>query len=297
MLRLLMKKLLFKEHDGLFALVLSFIFHAFIILSIILNAGNISSIFAYDKKPDDKKEIEDNYVFLVETPDKEEEENKEDTPFASDKSLRSKGSENIRPSTFFSDSSIFSFFSIPENSAAAAVERAPFEANENGELKDNRVINNNTVETYKPKNPSSKTDAKIPATFDDGADRAVVLSSETGSIQLGTKAQEYFWYFYTLVDSIRSSWFLTIPNQAHYLGLIKSDEVEVLLSIDEDGNILFEKFIKRSDIGQSSLDISCSKAIEYAKRLKPPPQGLVRDYAEDGKIYIPFRFIYQNFGR
>ena len=158
-------------------------------------------------------------------------------------------------------------------------------------------INREKVETYKPKNPGLKGDTKIPASFEDGADRAVVLSSETGSIQLGTKAQEYFWYFYTLVGSIRDSWYLTIPNQAHFLGLLRSDEVEVLISIDLDGNIIFEKFLSNSKLGQSSLDNSCSKAIEYAKKLKPPPQGLVRDYAENGKIYIPFKFIYQNFSR
>ena len=160
-----------------------------------------------------------------------------------------------------------------------------------------RDISRDNIETYKPKNPGIKGDTKIPASFEEGADRAVVFSSETGSIQLGTKAQEYFWYFYALVGSIRDSWYLTIPNQAHYLGLIRTDEVEVLLSIDEEGNIEFEKFLKTSIIGQTSLDNSCSKAIEYAKKLKPPPQGLWNDYAENGKIYIPFKFIYQNFSR
>lgn len=290
-----MKRKLFKEKDGLFALILSFIFHTFIVTFIIINGGSLSNIFAYDKNMDEIKKIEDNYVLLVETPDIEEEKNLEVTHFASDKSLRSKGSDTVKPAKFFSDSSIFSFFNNGQSSPV--VQREPLKSDSEGVLKEKKVIDNNTIETYKPKNPSSKTDTKIPATFDEGADRAVVLSSETGSIQLGTKAQEYFWYFYTLVGSIRNSWVLTIPNQAHYLGLIKSDEVEVLLSIDEDGNINFEKFIKHSDIGQRSLDISCSKAIEYAQKLKPPPQGLIRDYAENGKIYIPFRFIYQNFSR
>ena len=239
-------------------------------------------------------------MFLVETPDVEEEENNEDTPFASDKSLVSRGQIDVKPSKVFSDASVFSFLGDGANSPIVE-RRDNINPNNNNNLQKQKDLGNDIsredVVPYKPKNPGLKGDTKIPASFEDGADRAVVLSSETGSIQLGTKAQEYFWYFYTLVGSIRDSWYLTIPNQAHFLGLLRSDEVEVLISIDLDGNIIFEKFLSNSKLGQSSLDNSCSKAIEYAKKLKPPPQGLVRDYAENGKIYIPFKFIYQNFSR
>ena len=210
---------------------------------------------------------------------------------------------DVKPSKTFSDTSVFSFLGDGANSPI--VERRPTEnikPNNNQQPQNQKKelgndISRDNVETYKPKNPGLKGDTKIPASFEEGADRAVVFSSETGSIQLGTKAQEYFWYFYSLVGSIRDSWYLTIPNQAHYLGLIRTDEVEVLISIDEEGNINFEKFLKVSEKGQTSLDNSCSKAIEYAKKLKPPPQGLLNDYAENGKIYIPFKFIYQNFSR
>ena len=242
-------------------------------------------------------------MFLVETPNIEDEENYEDTPFASDKTLKSKGQTDLKPSKTFSDSSIFSFFGDGANSPFIDKKNNQ-NINPNNQLDikpkrdlGNEIVKDNNVDSYKPKNPGLKGDTKIPASFEDGADRAVVFSSETGSIQLGTKAQEYFWYFYSLVTSIRDSWYLTIPNQAHYLGLIRTDEVEVLISIDEDGNIDFERFLKTSDIGQKSLDNSCYKAIEYAKKLKSPPQGLLLEYAENGKIYIPFKFIYQNFVR
>ena len=265
-----LKTIIVKKKDTIFAVIVSFIVHIFVLS--LVNTYIMESLFAYNDKLEklleEEKNKKDDYMFLVETPDVEEEENNEDTPFASDKSLVSRGQINVTPSKVFSDAS---------------------------KQKDlGNEINREKVETYKPKNPGLKGDTKIPASFEDGADRAVVLSSETGSIQLGTKAQEYFWYFYTLVGSIRDSWYLTIPNQAHFLGLLRTDEVEVLISIDLDGNIIFEKFLSNSKLGQSSLDNSCSKAIEYAKKLKPPPQGLVRDYAENGKIYIPFKFIYQN---
>ena len=293
-----MKNKIVKRKDIIFAIIVSLILHIFVFSFI--NTSIVKSVFAYDRASELEENIKkDDYMFLVETPDVEEEENKEETPFASDKSLMSRGLANVNPSRTFSDTSVFSFFGDGANSPIVE-RRQNILPNNNDNIKRDELgedISGENVETYKPKNPGIKGDTKIPASFEDGADRAVVLSSRTGGIQLGTKAQEYFWYFYSLVGSIRDSWYLTIPNQAHYLGLLRTDEVEVLISVDEDGNIIFEKFLKKSQIGQNSLDNSCSKAIEYAKKLKPPPQGLMRDYAENGKIYIPFKFIYQNFNR
>ena len=298
-----LKQKIIKRKDIIFSVIVSFILHIFIFSFI--NTSIMQDVFAYEKAKQEAEEKlkKDDYMFLVETPDVEEEESKEETPFASDKTLRSKGQTDVKPSKFFSDTSVFSFLGDGANSPI--VERRPNQnLNPNNNTTQNqpkkelgKELSRDNVETYKPKNPGIKGDTKIPASFEEGADRAVVFSSETGSMQLGTKAQEYFWYFYSLVGSIRDSWYLTIPNQAHYLGLIRTDEVEVLLSIDEEGNIEFEKFLKTSANGQTSLDNSCSKAIEYAKKLKPPPQGLWNEYAENGKIYIPFKFIYQNFSR
>ena len=298
-----LKQKIIKRKDIIFSVIVSFILHIFIFTFI--NTSIMQDVFAYEKAKQEAEEKlkKDDYMFLVETPDVEEEESKEETPFASDKTLRSKGQTDVKPSKFFSDTSVFSFLGDGANSPI--VERRPNQnLNPNNNTIQNQTkkelgkeLSRDKVETYKPKNPGIKGDTKIPASFEEGADRAVVFSSETGSMQLGTKAQEYFWYFYSLVGSVRDSWYLTIPNQAHYLGLIRTDEVEVLLSIDEEGNIEFEKFLKTSANGQTSLDNSCSKAIEYAKKLKPPPQGLWNEYAENGKIYIPFKFIYQNFSR
>lgn len=294
-----MKNKIVKRKDAIFAVIVSLIVHIFIFSFI--NTSVMESVFAYERSRQSEEELKrDDYMFLVETPDIEEEENEEDTPFASDKSLRSRGQLNVNPSRTFSDASVFSFFGDGANSSIVERRQNERSLSQNDNLRLNELgedIRREEVETYKPKNPGVKGNTKIPASFEDGADRAVVLSSQTGGIQLGTKAQEYFWYFYSLVGSIRDSWYLTIPNQAHYLGLLRTDEVEVLISIDENGNILFERFLKRSSIGQGSLDNSCSKAVEYAKKLKPPPQGLLRDYAENGKVYIPFKFIYQNFSR
>lgn len=286
--------------DIIFSVIVSFILHIFMISFI--NTYLINDVFASEQHKKNYEEIykKDDYMFLVETPEIEEEESEEDTYFASDKTLKSKGREYVNPSKTFSQTSFFSF--LGDGARSPVIERKSEEyINPNNTITEKKDIGNeaskDNVKSYKPKNPGLKGDVKIPASFEEGADRAVIFSSETGSIQLGTKAQEYFWYFYSLVLSVRDAWYLTIPNQAHYLGLIRTDEVEVLISIDEEGNILFENFLKKSPIGQSSLDNSCSKAVEYAEKLKPPPKELWNNYAENGKIYIPFKFIYQNFSR
>jgi|GEM_PF-2387487 len=266
-----MKNKIIRRKDTIFAIIVSLILHIFVFSFI--NTSIMKSVFAYDRAEELEENIKkDDYMFLVETPDIEEEKNEEDTFFASDKSLRSRGQINVNPSKTFSDTSVFSFFGDGANSPIVERRENISPNNNDNNIKRNELVENisrEKVETYKPKNPGIKGNTKIPASFEDGADRAVVLSSQTGGIQLGTKAQEYFWYFYSLVGSIRDSWYLTIPNQAHYLGLLRTDEVEVLISIDEEGNILFEKFLKKSQIGQGSLGNSCSKAIEYAKKLKP----------------------------
>lgn len=293
------KKKLLKEKDTFFAVVLSFVLHIFITAVVLANSSKVQSIFALTDKDKNRNESKE-FVFLVEPSDIPEEDNVKDSIFASDKNINQKGAESVNPGVFFSDSSIFSFNN--DYSSKTLVERnlntqkpESLKQNSGETIHEESIENPENIEIYKPRNPNAKTDTKVPASFDEGSDRAVVLSSETGAMQLGTKAKEYFWYFYTLVGAVRKSWVNTIPNQAHFLGLIRTDEVEVLLSIDESGQISFESFLKRSERGQTSLDNSCSKAIEYAGKLKPPPQGLVRDYAENGKIYIPFRFIYQNF--
>lgn len=288
------KNLFFEKKDTIFALVVSLIMHIFAFSFI--NTSLLQLAMNEEKNKLLEETKKDDYIFLVETPNVPEEENKEDTPFASDKALKSKGDINARPTKVFSDTSVFSFLGDGENSYIIKNNDNKIPSNKVDRL-DDKGSSASKVETYTPSQRGIKGDTKIPASFDEGADRAVVFSSETGGIQLGTKAQEYFWYFYSLVNSIRDSWYLTIPNQAHFLGLLRTDEVEVLLSIDENGNIAFEKFLKQSSYGQNSLDSSCSKAVEYAEKLKPPPSGLLRDYGENGKIYIPFRFIYQNFSR
>ena len=231
-----LKTIIVKKKDTIFAVIVSFILHIFVLS--LVNTYIMESLFAYNDKLEklleEEKNKKDDYMFLVETPDVEEEENNEDTPFASDKSLVSRGQIDVKPSKVFSDASVFSFLGDGANSPIVE-RRDNINPNNNNNLQKQKDLGNDIsredVVPYKPKNPGLKGDTKIPASFEDGADRAVVLSSETGSIQLGTKAQEYFWYFYTLVGSIRDSWYLTIPNQAHFLGLLRSDEVEVLISI------------------------------------------------------------------
>ena len=200
-----LKNKITKRKDIIFSIIVSFSIHLFIFSFI--NTSIMQDVFAYEKMKqleEEQNKKKDDYMFLVETPEVEEEESNEDTPFASDKTLRSKGMTDVKPSKTFSDTSVFSFLGDGANSPI--VERRPTEnikPNNNQQPQNQKKelgndISRDNVETYKPKNPGIKGDTKIPASFEDGADRAVVFSSETGGIQLGTKAQEYFWYFYSV---------------------------------------------------------------------------------------------------
>jgi len=291
-----MKFSLTKEQDSTFSFVLSILIHAFIFLFVLTNINIFESLAKYDLLEEDiNKNNEYEYVFLIETPDKEEEEN-EDSIFASDKSLKQIGLDNVTPDVFVTDQSTFS-----------VAERTDFfdMFNENQNNDDSQDFIDETLENENENKNENKiegavsrgSEPKIPATFDEGISRAVVLSSETGVMQLGTKTQKYYWYFKSLVESIHDSWLKALPSQAHYLGLLKSDNVDVLISIDINGNVAFEKFLKRSDKGQTSLDSSCEKAIEHASSINPPPESLLRDWDylfENGKIYLPFKFFYRN---
>ena len=289
-----MKFSLIKEQDSTFSFILSILIHAFVFVFIATNINVFESLFKYDVLEESMIDKNDEYVFLIDTPDIEEEEN-EDSIFASDKSLKQTGLDDVVPDVFITDQSTLSvmeskdFFDMINNN----------QKNQNQNNKNSNdeqyALNEEFEKEKKEGSVSRMSEPKIPATFNEGISRAIVLSSETGVLQLGTKAEEYYWYFKSLVNSVQSSWSKTIPNQAHYLGLIRSDNVEVLISIDENGKIAFEKFLKKSKTDQISLDSSCEKAIEHASKINPPPEGLLRDYAENGKIYIPFKFVYRNF--
>lgn len=292
-----MKFFLSKEKDSTFSFMLSAFIHAFVFLFVAMNTEVLNSLFQKDLIENNILDSENKeYLFLVETPNIAEEKN-EDSIFVSDKSLIQRGLEDVSPDVFLTDQSThYNQSTLDAQDILNSLSDPNDKNNSNNEsVLEDFSDNSEEFDIEEEGSISRYSEPKIPATFNDGINRAVILSSETGSIQLGTKAQEYFWYFYSLVNSIRSSWGRTIPNQAHSLGLIRSDEVEVLLSIDENGDIAFEKFLKKSDIGQTSLDSSCAKAVEHAASLNAPPAGLFRDYAENGKIYIPFRFLYQNF--
>lgn len=290
-----MKFSLIKEQDSTFSFILSVLIHAFIFVFVLANIKMFESLVKYDlleERMDNNKNEE--YVFLIETPDSEEEEENEDSIFASDKSLKQVGVDDIIPDVFFTDQSTFS---ITKSINLFEMFNENQNNSDSQDFIDDMLQNESENESEREAegSVSRESEPKIPATFNEGISRAVVLSSETGLMQLGTKTQEYYWYFKSLVESIQVSWSKTIPNQAHFLGLIRSDDVEVLLSIDVNGNIEFEKFLKKSDTVQSSLDSSCEKAVEHASSINPPPEGLLRDYAENGKIYIPFKFVYRNF--
>ena len=162
-----MKNKIVKRKDIIFAIIVSLILHIFVFSFI--NTSIVKSVFAYDRVGELEENIKkDDYMFLVETPDIEEEENKEETPFVSDKSLMSRGLANVNPSRTFSDTSVFSFFGDGANSPIVERRQNISPNNNNDNVKRNELgedISRENVETYKTKNPGIKGDTKIPASF------------------------------------------------------------------------------------------------------------------------------------
>ena len=111
-----LKNKITKRKDIIFSIIVSFIIHLFIFSFI--NTSIMQDVFAYEKMKqlEEEQKKKDDYMFLVETPEVEEEESNEDTPFASDKTLRSKGMTDVKPSKTFSDTSVFSFLGDGANS-------------------------------------------------------------------------------------------------------------------------------------------------------------------------------------
>lgn len=288
--------LLYQIKENIFAYSLSIIIHLMLLSFVLYNSESIKNMISANIKRDISiEEIEqDDYVILVDTIDIEEKEEyiEEKTKFVSDKNIHSQGEPEVMPNLLpnlfkpiieqreatFQNESIQNIDKQEETIVA--------------ELKESL---DGEIEIYKPESQeNTSSEKKIPSTFNEAADRAIVFSSETGKMRLGTRAMPYYWYFKGLVSGVSRMWGYTIPNQAHHLGLIRSDEVELLLSIDENGDVEFVEFLKESNLGQNSLNNSCKKAIEYTGNIGIPPAALYDEYQENGKIYIPFRFIYQN---
>ncbi len=294
-------KIIYIARENLFAYSLSIIIHLILLSFLLYNIDNIknamSSNIRKEENREDAIEIDfDNYLILVDPIDIPEEEDykPEPTRFASDRNIQSQGEPEFMPNL------------LPQTFKPFIEERQETQQTENeGMVKQQeesaiaklQESSDGEIEIYRPLgSDASMSDKKVPSTFDEAADRAIIFSSETGKMRLGTQALPYYWYFKGLVSSISKMWGYTIPNQAHFLGLIRSDEVEILLSIDENGKVEFVRFLRQSRLGQNSLNNSCQKAIEYTGNIGIPPSGLFEQYQENGKIYIPFRFIYQNVG-
>ncbi len=286
--------ILYRAKENIFAYSLSIIIHLILLSFVLYNTDSIKNMISKNLKKDNNIEPSqmDNYVILVDPIDIEEDEEyiEENTRFVSDRNIHSQGdpeiAQNILPN----------FLQPIIQPSEGTIQRENVEKQEEtiiAELLEEDI--DGEMEIYKPETQeSSSTDKKRPSTFNEAGDRAIIFSSETGKMRLGTRAMPYYWYFKGLVSSVSKMWSYTIPNQAHYLGLIRTDEVELLLSIDKNGDVEFVEFLRESSLGQNSLNNSCKKAIEYTGNIGIPPEALYEEYQENGKIYIPFRFIYQN---
>ncbi|MEJ5283758.1 MAG: TonB family protein [Brevinematia bacterium] len=158
---------------------------------------------------------------------------------------------------------------------------------ENKEIEKEEILDKDgVVETKKEeKKEFSFEGQRVPTLFDPENKPAIEMDSE-GNISLGTIQYEFASYFLEIQKKVGENWRIFFPVFQYYQGIIKTGEVIINFSIDENGNVLNPIVVK--SYGYSILDQSCLNAVIYSKNFGPLPDGLKRE----APISINFKFIY-----
>ncbi|MEK6793349.1 MAG: energy transducer TonB [Spirochaetota bacterium] len=130
---------------------------------------------------------------------------------------------------------------------------------------------------------------RMPFVYDENEEIKVGFSLDDGKLVLGSRMMPYAGYCIEFVNSVRESFFKSL-SLAAIMNLRKTDEVEILFSIDGSGKIEFVSVSKPSLRQQENFQIQCIQAVMYAAPVSPPPYELMRDEGREGKLYIPFTF-------
>lgn len=108
-----------------------------------------------------------------------------------------------------------------------------------------------------------------------------------GRISLGALAEKNAEYFHAMVRKISQQWNIHFPRFQHFYGLLKGGAVLITFELDLDGVVGSVRVVQ--SYGQPAVDESCVRAIQAAGTFGPIP----REYREQGKLIIPFVFVYQ----
>lgn len=167
----------------------------------------------------------------------------------------------------------------------------PVERKESGEVEAGKQ--NDGAQPVSVPGQEAREARRMPYRYDEDESIKVGFSIDEGRLNLGSRLMPYASYCIEFVNSIRESYEET-RSVAIDMGILKDDEVEVLFSINAAGKIEFESVTKDSIRQQENFKTKCIMAVQYAAPVSPPPYELMRDEGQNGKIYIPFKFMFKN---
>lgn len=134
---------------------------------------------------------------------------------------------------------------------------------------------------------------KIPASFEEDDFR--VGFSTDGKLVFGANWNKHTGYLSEIISNVYSSWHTSLNSSAFGTSLLSSDEVDVLLFVDKNGEIGFDSILSGSKKGYSSYEYACRQAVTYAGKVSVPPVDLLESaFSKDGKFYMSIRFVYIN---
>ena len=125
---------------------------------------------------------------------------------------------------------------------------------------------------------------KIPKYFEFDKERAFSMELG-GNLSFDTTKYENADYFLRMIKKISKLWHSAIPLTAHYMGLIPTGDVQIVVLISKDGSLLDYKIVK--DFHYPSM----TRAAEYAVKNSAPYEPFPESIKEEA-IIIPIIFRY-----
>jgi outer membrane biosynthesis protein TonB len=126
---------------------------------------------------------------------------------------------------------------------------------------------------------------KLPEYYDFNQERAFRVDSD-GSLSFDTRKYENADYFLRLVAKVSRRWHDAIPVTAHYMGLIPTGDVKIVLLIARDGTLLEHRVVQ--DFHYPSMTRAAEYAVTAAAPYEPLPDSVKEPAAT---IPIIFRYV------
>jgi TonB family protein len=271
-----------RKNKNIVFLYLSILVHFYLLFFIAytIDKNFLDSLF-HSTRPRNKESTLENIVVSTITTSKETPEK----GFLSDKPNVNRGKKG--------DKNYYNYFNPNENEtmpAKPSVTENQQKQDESRNKSDQKSHDTETreMENSPPRQPSAGQMAgDYHTSFPDPDRPPDVTMDNEGDISLATVPSEYADYLIKNVrDKISQNWNEFFPVFQYYQGIIKSGDVVVSFTVDDDGNIIDPAIVK--SYGYKILDDSSFNSVIYSRNFGSLPKGL----RGRGGIKINFRFIF-----